>query len=85
MGRLLLILDLIAPAIGLLWIGQGLDVIAWPAPTSTRSSGRDMAARSSRLFVGRASPLTFNDIEACLSCASVSVESASVDRLPRAS
>lgn len=34
MGRLLLILGLIAPAIGLLWIGQGLDVIAWPPPAS---------------------------------------------------
>lgn len=31
MGRLLLILGLVALAIGLLWIGQGLGVIRWPA------------------------------------------------------
>jgi uncharacterized membrane protein len=31
MGRLLLVLGLIGLAIGLLWIGQGLGVIAWPA------------------------------------------------------
>jgi hypothetical protein len=31
MGRLLLILGFIALAIGLLWIGQGTGVIAWPA------------------------------------------------------
>jgi uncharacterized membrane protein len=30
MRRLLLILGLIALAIGLLWIGQGLGVINWP-------------------------------------------------------
>jgi hypothetical protein len=30
MSRLLLILGLIALAIGLLWIGQGLGIIAWP-------------------------------------------------------
>jgi hypothetical protein len=31
MGKFLLILGFIALAIGLLWIGQGLGVIAWPA------------------------------------------------------
>ena len=31
MRTLLLILGLIALAIGLLWIGQGTGVIAWPA------------------------------------------------------
>ncbi|MFB9266494.1 hypothetical protein ACFFWD_25625 [Bradyrhizobium erythrophlei] len=31
MERLLLVLGLIALAIGLLWVGQGLGVIAWPA------------------------------------------------------
>ena len=31
MRTLLLILGLIGLAIGLLWIGQGLGVIAWPA------------------------------------------------------
>jgi hypothetical protein len=31
MGRLLLIVGVIALAIGLLWIGQGTGVIAWPA------------------------------------------------------
>lgn len=31
MARLLLVLGLIALAIGLLWIGQGLGLIAWPA------------------------------------------------------
>jgi hypothetical protein len=30
MGKLLLILGLIALAIGLLWIGQGTGAIAWP-------------------------------------------------------
>jgi hypothetical protein len=30
MGRFLLFLGFIALAIGLLWIGQGLGVIAWP-------------------------------------------------------
>ena len=30
MSNLLLVLGLIALAIGLLWIGQGLGVIAWP-------------------------------------------------------
>ena len=30
MRNLLLVLGLIALAIGLLWIGQGLGVIAWP-------------------------------------------------------
>ncbi len=30
MSRLLLVLGLIALAIGLLWIGQGTGVIAWP-------------------------------------------------------
>ena len=31
MSKLLLVLGLIGLAIGLLWIGQGLGVIAWPA------------------------------------------------------
>ncbi|WP_426433970.1 hypothetical protein [Bradyrhizobium genosp. P] len=31
MARLLSVLGLIALVIGLLWIGQGLGVIAWPA------------------------------------------------------
>ena len=31
MDRMLLILGLVALAIGLLWIGQGLGIIAWPA------------------------------------------------------
>jgi hypothetical protein len=31
MSRLLLILGLVALAVGVLWIGQGLGVIAWPA------------------------------------------------------
>jgi hypothetical protein len=31
MRKLLLVLGLIGLAIGLLWIGQGLGVIAWPA------------------------------------------------------
>jgi uncharacterized membrane protein len=31
MSRLLLILGLLALAIGLLWIGQGTGVIQWPA------------------------------------------------------
>ena len=31
MRQLLLILGFIALAIGLLWIGQGLGVIAWPS------------------------------------------------------
>ena len=31
MSKLLLGLGLIALAIGLLWIGQGLGVVAWPA------------------------------------------------------
>lgn len=31
MGKLLLVLGLIGLAIGLLWIGQGLGVVAWPA------------------------------------------------------
>ena len=30
MGRTLLILGLIALSVGLLWIGQGLGIIAWP-------------------------------------------------------
>ncbi len=30
MRKLLLILGLLALAIGLLWIGQGLGVVAWP-------------------------------------------------------
>ena len=31
MSKLLLVLGLIGLAIGLLWIGQGLGVVAWPA------------------------------------------------------
>ena len=31
MSKLLLVLGLIALSIGLLWIGQGLGVVAWPA------------------------------------------------------
>jgi hypothetical protein len=31
MRKVLLVLGLIGLAIGLLWIGQGLGVIAWPA------------------------------------------------------
>ena len=31
MRNLLLILGLIGLAIGLLWIGQGLGIVAWPA------------------------------------------------------
>jgi hypothetical protein len=30
MARLLLVLGLVALAVGLLWVGQGLGVIAWP-------------------------------------------------------
>jgi hypothetical protein len=31
MGKLFLIVGFVALAVGLLWIGQGLGVIAWPA------------------------------------------------------
>ncbi len=31
MSKLLLVLGFVALAIGLLWIGQGLGVVAWPA------------------------------------------------------
>ena len=31
MGRLLTIIGFLALAVGLLWIGQGTGVIAWPA------------------------------------------------------
>ena len=30
MARLLLVLGLVALAVGLLWMGQGIGVIAWP-------------------------------------------------------
>ncbi len=30
MGRALLVIGLVALAIGLLWIGQGTGVVAWP-------------------------------------------------------
>jgi uncharacterized membrane protein len=46
MRRLLLILGLLALAVGLLWIGQGTGAVDWPQSSFTdRSSGPATAPR----------------------------------------